>query len=207
MNFDDFYMLKLSIKISDYDNALKYYKKTRSKFDNEIFDNLSLFNKDFKIYSLFLKEKIHTFDFLLNMVKNPFNNYDLIVNFIDNNNNSKIQIDHFYDKNKSLMLTLLQNPMESRKKLKLFDYFLNLENFNFNVKNCDCQTNSNILVENNPTDIDSVYLEKIEKLLKNKNEENKFLFFNPFKKTTKNDLKNKSQPIDIKNEILNFIYR
>jgi hypothetical protein len=174
MNFDDAYLLKLSIKLSDYENALKHFKKSRNKFDQENEKNLALFNTDFRIFNLYKNYKIYHSDFLLNLIKNPFNNFILLRDYLAN---SKIKMDEFYDEDKSVMLTLLTSNISSIKKLKTFEFLLKNENFDFNVKNKNGQTNSQILVSANPTDMDSVYLEKIEKLMQNKNMENKFLFY------------------------------
>lgn len=180
MNFDENYLLKLYIKLSDYENVNKYCKKTKNKYDLEIGKNLSLFNNDLKIFDLYKKNKIYNSEFLLNLVKNPFNNFCILKDYLlhfSKQSNNQINIDNFFDEEKSLLLTLLTSSTNSFKKLKTFEFLINNEDFDFTKKNKNGQTNSQIMVATNPTDMDSVYLEKIEKLITNKNEKNKHLFY------------------------------
>jgi hypothetical protein len=186
MNFDDSYFLKFSIKLSDYKNAYKYYKRAKNKYDKDVEKNLALYNTDKKIIEMYKKNKIYNSEFLINLVKNPFDNFNILQDYFSNfpkNTNNLLKIDDFFDEDKSLLLTLLTSNTNSFKKLKTFDFLINNQNFDFNKKNHNGQTNSQILVASNPTDMDSVYLEKIEKLMQNKNEENKNLFYSSPKRS------------------------
>ena len=89
MNFDDLYMLKLSVKISDYDNALKYFKKiSKKKFDKELTDIVTYYCSDLKIFQVFSKEKFFmngSFKYFLNLLKTPVNNEEIIQYMVKDN--------------------------------------------------------------------------------------------------------------------------
>lgn len=179
MNFDDLYMLKLSIRISDFDNTNKYFKKlnkNKIRNDPEVLNFLFSYCNDLRIFKLFEsdynkylndKKKI----LILNLFSSNVNNLEIIKYVFENMSSSlKDEYFHYTSDSKSILINTLQNS-NSDKKLKLFDYFLN-NDFNFSNKN------SQILIEKNPTNLDAVFLEKIENLLKYKNDNNSFLFNN-----------------------------
>jgi hypothetical protein len=205
MNFDDLYMLKLSIRLSDYDNSYKYFKKlSKSKIDEQVYENLAYYNTDLRIFKMFEKDtnlKKHNYKFILNLMKNPFNNFEIIEYMVGHLKNKEGIENKFYNNDESIVINLLKNS-NSRKKIKTFEYILNyFDNFNFNERNSKGETNSQILLSENPTNIDSVFLEKIENLFKNKTEENKFLFF-----TDKGNISNRTNnKITIQEEIKNFL--
>jgi hypothetical protein len=217
MNFDDFYMLKLSIKISDYENSLKYFKKVnKKKIDKEFSDILTNYCYDLRIFQIFSRENFflnNSFKHFLNLLKTPVNNQEIIKYMMRDNTREfekclrkNISENKFYEGDEeSIMLNLMRNS-NTIKKLKIFDYFLNLEptsmnEINLEVKSSKGQTNSQILISENPTNAEFILLEKIENFEKWKNEKNKFLFSkkNIF---TNNPLQN---AFDIENEIKNFI--
>jgi len=227
MNFDDLYMLKLSIKISDYDNALKYFKKVnKKKIDNEVTDIISNYCSDLRIFQMFAKEKIfstNTIRFFLTMLKNPVNNLEIIDYVITNKNgqfdkNFKTQIfeNNFYSEDsQSIILDTMRNT-NINKKLKILDLLLNLEekldagavasgeaDFNFNSRNSKGQSNSQMLILENPTNADYILLEKIENLQKWKTDENKFLFKN--ESFIFNDNVSNKKNTSIEKEIQNYL--
>lgn len=181
MKFDDSYMLKLSVKLSDYENAKKYKS---SKVDEDLIKVLFNYNTDKNIFNLFKKNKfINNPDLLLNLVANPFNNFEICEEYLNNNT----IINKFFDINSSIITSLINS--DSQKKIKLLSLLLENEKFDFNFKNENGLTNSQILSAENPTNIDTVFLEKVENLLKYKTEENKHLFYNLPKVSTEDHMK------------------
>jgi hypothetical protein len=77
----------------------------------------------------------------------------------------------------SIIINTLKNK-NTAKKLNLFDFFLNEKKNLLNKKNQAGETNSQILLKENPTDTDSVFLEKLEKTSQNRTESNTYLFYN-----------------------------
>lgn len=210
MNFDDVYMLKMSIRISDYEKASNLFKKVGKKIsnDSEVVDCLSKYCTDLRIFNLFEQsslfknnDKIYNPQFFLILMKNPFSNESIIKYYLASN---KMKIDGFYDtfegSSQSALIKLLENT-NNLKKLRVFEYLLNKDDFDFNKKNLKGETNSQILLSDNPTDMDAIFTEKVENLLKNKSKDNKNLFkgytfhFSPFTPKSKS----------IEEEVNNFI--
>jgi len=200
---DDLYKFKLSIRISDYGNASFYFKKVQNKIDNETYDYLSKYCTDTNIYNLIEKncrsiKNLYNKNFLLNLIKNPYDNVDIIIqNFEKGNYKVEDFIDD--DSNRSPIIFLFKNT-NNLKKLRISEYLLN-KSFNFNSKNSNGQSISQILIDENPTDINAIFIEKIEKLLKTKSEENNFLFEDD--STVNNNKKVNSKTIE--KEIKNYI--
>jgi len=189
MKFDDSYMLNLSVKLSDYENAKKY----KAKVDEELIKVLFNYNTDKNVFNLFKKNKFtNNPELILNLVANPFNNFEICKEYI---NNKDTNINKFFDENRSIITSLINS--DSQKKLKLLSLLLENEKFEFNLKNENGLTNSQILSIENPTNIDTVFLEKVENLLKNKTDDNKHLFYNLPKTSTEDHIKKfASEPQD-----------
>ncbi len=147
MNFDDQYMFNLSLKISDYENANKLYKKIYRKINQETYDNLSKYCTDLKIYNLFEKnnKNINNLNFLLNLMTNPYNNIQIIKQHLENIK-TNYKIDEFVDNDNSVLLNLLKNS-NNFKKLTISEFLLDKNSisfFDFNKKNNIGQKNSQI---------------------------------------------------------------
>lgn len=171
MNFDDLYMLKLGIRLSDYNTVNKFYSKVKNKLDDEVQEYLNIYCTDERIIALFDKNKKFSFD-LFKMLKSTFKNEEIIKKYLD-----KIKDLNKINDDESIIIDTLRNKNTS-KKLNLFENYLKNKNFFLNSKNSSGETNSQILLKENPTDIDAVFLEKLEKTSSNRTESNSFLFYN-----------------------------
>jgi hypothetical protein len=229
MNFDDYYMLNLSIRLSDFENTQKFYKNLKNKNllnnNEEILINLSTFCKNPEIFKLFIQNKHIDFsdskdndvnkstntknNLVLNLFSNPFNNVNAIKFLLNVNKNDKgnlknklnLNLNFIKDENKSVLISVAKNS-NITKKLNSYNLLLtNMLNYNpnFLIKNSKGETQAQILSSEDPVNIDTVFIEKLEKLKKFENSENKFLF----SKNYVPDLK--STDIDIKENICNYI--
>jgi hypothetical protein len=171
MNFDDLYMLKLGIRMSDYNVVNKYFSKVKNRLDDEVQEYLNTYCTDMRIIAMFDKNKKFTFN-LSRMLKSTFKNDEIIKKALE-----KVEEVNYFNHDDSIIINILRNNNTS-KKLTLFEHFLNLQKFNLNKKNTNGETNSQILIKENPTDTDAVFLEKLEKTSANRTESNSFLFYN-----------------------------
>jgi hypothetical protein len=170
MNFDDLYMLKLGIRLSDYNAVNKYYSKVRNRLDDEVQEYLNTFCTDIRIIEMFEKNKKFNFN-IFQMLRSTFNNDEIIRKYLN-----KVSDVNNFDESESIITTVLRN-YNTKKKINLFQNFLSNPNFILNNKNSNGETNSHILLKENPTDTDAVFLEKLEKTSKNRTPENSSLFF------------------------------
>jgi hypothetical protein len=170
MNFDDLYMLKLGIRLSDYDAVKRYYSKVRNRLDDEVQEYLNMFCTDIRIIEMFEKNKKFNFN-IFQMLRSTFNNDEIVRKYL----NKFTDVNKFDDR-QSFITTLLRNN-NTKKKITIFQNFLSNPNFILNTKNHKGETNSQILLKENPTDTDAVFLEKLEKTSKNRTLENSYLFF------------------------------
>lgn len=177
MNYDDLYMLKLYIRMSDYENTLKHLKKVpKNKLDAEVYDYISTYCNDIRIFKLFENKTMNFQLFILQFLKNPFNNFEIIKYFVgdkDKSTSLSKNLNFITEDDESIMINTIKNT-NSNKKLKLMELLTN--KLDLNIKNNKGETNSQIILKGNPTDIDGVILEKLENLTKNKTEENSYLF-------------------------------
>lgn len=203
MNFDDLYMLKLGIRLSDYNAVNKYYSKVRNRLDDEVQEYLNTYCTDVRIIEMFEKNKKFNFN-IFQMLRSTFNNDEIIKKYIKN----VPDVNKFND-SESIITTVLRNQ-NPKKKINLFQIFLSNQNFFLNKKNENGETNSQILLKETPTDTDAVFLEKLEKKSANRTADNTFLFYNTSlpKVYNKSDIKNfinsKEESIKINLEDIEF---
>jgi hypothetical protein len=166
MNFDNMYYLNLAIRISDYKGVAKYIN--RCELNPEIYDNISYYCTDLQTFKLIEK---YIPKGVLNkyiMTRTTFNNTDVFKYYVK-------EINGFNESNseESILLNTLNNK-NSTKKWNLFDYLFN--NIDFNSKNINAETNSQIMLRADPTNTDGIYLEKLERLTKDRSTKNDYLF-------------------------------
>jgi hypothetical protein len=171
MKLDDDYMFTLSLRVSDYEEAARLYKKAKSAQSEKNYHFLALYCKDLRIYNMFNKTKLNTYEHLFSLIKNPYDNSQIIKKCLVEKKVNPCE----YWNGDSLILNLIRSK-NSVKKIKILEYLLNEMSFDFNRKNSASQTNSQILLNENPTDLDSVFIEKIEKKTNMKNSDNSYLF-------------------------------
>jgi hypothetical protein len=171
MNFDDLYYLKLAIRLSDKNGVNKYISKCRGKFDSEVYEYISYYCTDINIFKLVEKYIDKTKLNPLIMAKTTFNNSEIFKYFVEN---SKIDLNQFKDEESIIINALLNKNLTKRNTL--FEYLLNNKSLNLNSKNSNSETNSQIILNSNPTDAEGIILEKFENLAKAKTEETAYLF-------------------------------
>jgi hypothetical protein len=183
MNFDDLYYLKLAIRLSDYNGVNKYLSKNKSKLDIEVYDYLNYYCTDIRIFKLFDKFKAYINPYT--MAKTTFNNTEVFKHYLNNG----VDINRFKDTDESVLTNILNNK-NLTKRAVVFEYLLTRGDLDLNSKNSNAETNSQIMLKVDPTSPEGVYLEKLERLTKDMNEKNSFLF------TNRDVLTNNTQSID-----------
>ena len=109
MKFDDDYLLKLSVRISDFQTVNKL--KNKVKQDEKIYNTLAQFCKDERVYKLFSNKTYKKADHLLLLFKNPFDNSNIIQNYLSS---EKIKADDFHNDD-SAVLCLMRNQNNLKK--------------------------------------------------------------------------------------------
>lgn len=199
MNFDDAYMLKLAIRVSDYDRVNKHIKGVKNVNPCDLYNFLSLYNKDLRIFKLISSKcKVANMNqYLLNMLGNPFDNKETVLDVMKGIKD----LNYFVNDKESVVTSLCKTSIEI-KKMDLLEYLLKHDTYNFNAKNKIGESNSQIISDKDTVNVDSLFVEKIENLLKYSNENNKHLFFEdktfPLEKQIKNFINEPNDSLDIK---------